>query len=202
MSGVVRCGCCGVRAQNPDGHKTVPVCSFCAQLCNGVHGDALQHSVMAHVSTGRMEPFHAIAVMMLDDAWITRSIAFRPAPGGVLISVIAPPRWRVVVARAQALGTMPAIGDVCEAVLVRYFGGPNVQRIRDEIRREMIEALTAIDPDIVDIEIKIDAVTLGPNEIKLMISKRTNIEPGAMVMPAIADVAIPDDIMLRSRGKA
>lgn len=202
MSGVVRCGCCGVRAQNPDGHRTVPVCSFCAQLCNGVHGDALQHSVMARVATGRMDAFHAIAVMMLDDGWITRSVVFKPAPGGMLIHVISPPRWRVVVARAEALGTTPDIESVLEAVLVRRFGEANTEATREAIRCDLRTAMVAIDPDIIDLSVDIAAAMIGPNEIKIVISKRTNIEPGAMMMPAIADVEIPADIMLRSRGKA
>lgn len=193
-----RCECCGV----PDAGTR---CRECALPCDGLHGDQLQLVLMRAVHDGRLAPYVALARSMYDDAMLTGRMIIRPCahhPGGHATIPNPPKRWEVVVARALCRNELPDISLVLGAVLAKYIPGRCSRRTLDAIADDMREALSAVDPSIVHVEVdsKIDVV--DPQHLQIVITGEAPVLGAVVTPPGVADVAIPADIMLRKRAQA
>ena len=70
------------------------------------------------------------------------------------------------------------------------------------LHHDLVQAMMFIDPDIVDIEVNVQRDVVDPEHLQIVIKKRVNVEPGAVVMPCGTDVEIPTDLLARARAKA
>lgn len=205
----MRCRCCGIE---PGGRVPfIPVrpdvCVICAQVCDGDHAERLQRKIWRKLSAGMIDVWHAIAASLLDDALITGQLTIIPPhkdarEPGALLWCECPPRWLVEIGRCAARGELVAIGDVVNAVMAKHMKRPNTQAVRNELALDMREALLAIDRDVIEVEVNVTTDALDPQHIQLVIKKRVNVEPGAVVVPGAANVEIPPDMLTRARAKA
>ncbi len=209
-----RCECCGVPLGDSITDK--PRCYVC-RACNGVHGTELEQAAIANVRAGKLSPWSCVALMALDDAHLCGTLALlprdpvsEPQSDGTTrwvarldFSVTRTPRpWERYTCRMFAKNERPGISEIVNVAVATHFGRPNTDRVRAEVRREVLDAMIFCDPDIVDIEIVIKGPgDIGPrDEINIEIVKRTNIEPGAVVM--VPDVEIPADVLARKPAQA
>lgn len=198
------CRCCGVRI-GPGPRVAIRRCIVC-DMCDRRHGDELQIHVMSLLRAGQLEPGHALARMMFDDAHLAGMLEVRrPDPDRPEVHpwvIAAVPRWRVVVGRALARDELPDIGLMVRVALARYLGQRNTAAVRAEISRELTEAMVMVDPNVLSVEVSTEAEMLDPEGIRIELTART-ARPGMMTVgPGAEDVDIPDDIMLRPRGQA
>lgn len=204
----MRCRCCGAesRVDGLDAASFRGVCLICREVCDRNHGERLERMIVRKLSIGLIDMWHGIACAMMDDALITGRLLIMPPlsteRGATLHVMDPPPRWLVVAERAKASGEMVAIGDVVQAALAPYLRKPNVPSVRDAIERDLLAALTTIDTDIVAISCTVKRDVMDPEHLEIVIKKRINIEPGAVVMPGGETVEIPPDLLARARAKA
>lgn len=198
-----KCSCCGVM------HRAQGVCCICAATCHvnapHQHGDELQQRTEHSVRLGRLEPYHGMALMMLDDALLAGRLQLVPCPeGGVMPHIPVPvPRWLVVFGRALALGQQPDPQAVLQASVTRYLDVEATPENREALRRDLATAAMALgmpEERAATIRCSFDEVTgmatmrVGDGEsMQLAIHRR----------PALGfTVTIPADIMSRPRGQA
>lgn len=162
----VQCRCCGIvtmPTQTLQG--LVPSCIRCtghwavAIRCGGVHGDALEREARQLVKNGVWSPWYAIALLALDDAHLTNRMILELGAGHsppVRIFVPDPPKpWEVVSCRALAAGRVPAAEDVVAACLDPFWGRPNTEEVRLEIRRELADAIRTVIGEVVELDIEV-----------------------------------------------
>lgn len=162
----VQCRCCGiVTSPTQTLQGLVPSCIrctghwACAIRCGGVHGDALEREARQLVKNSVWSPWYAIAVLALDDAHMTNRLILELGAGQtppVRLFVYEPPKpWEVVSCRALAVGKMPAAEDVVAACLDPFFGRPNTEETRREIKSELALAIRTVIGEVVEIEIDV-----------------------------------------------
>lgn len=203
---LVRCDCCGVPVDGP--RIALRRCILC-DGCDHLHGDKLQLRVVDLVSQGKLDPYHAITRMMVDDAHMTGRLQMVSpvalADGRVMVdvTVIGPvPRWLVAIARAAARNELPQINVVLVGVLARFFGLRATRAVLDEIRIDMIDALRFIEPSIIDIEVTSRSDAIDPEKLVIDIKASTPMLGTVVQMKGAPDVEIPADIHTRPRGQA
>lgn len=196
----VLCRCCGVPVEGM--RAQVRVCPIC-DVCDGKHGDELQALVGHGVVTGQIEPGKALCRMLVDDAHLTGRIIYVEREGSPLADITIPdppPRWLVVCGRAAARGQLPDLQTVVNVVLAQHL--PCGRDQLPALQRELREALTFVDPSIMDVAIdcRIDAECV--EHVVINVSGRA-VSPDLVVdMAKGADVEISHDILSRARGQA
>lgn len=112
-----------------------------------------------------------------------------------------PPPWERYACRAFARGEAPPIGDVVYRAIAQFFGQANTAAVRAAIEREVLTALVFLDPDIVDVRIAVTApVVRDGGEVRVEITKRTNVEPGAVLLSPT--IEIPPEVLARKPAQA
>jgi hypothetical protein len=185
-----RCGCCGVPTQFERLGKC-PVCS----MCMGVHGDRLQEGIVAAWAAGKLEPYQALAMMLVDDALIAGTLTLVREPGIIDspiatlgIRVVTPRRWQVYIARQLATDVMPALDAVVHHALLPFWGRDNVARVRAEVETELASALRTFDTSLLGATVSCKRATLAPGEVVIEIQQR--IDPA--IDQLSLEVEIPD----------
>lgn len=201
----VRCQCCGLPV--PCDRREVRRCVVC-DLCDHLHGDALQIRVGRQVMAGQISLCDGLARMLVDDAMMAGGLQLVPevnleARTWTLRPWILRPidRWRVVVGRAFAVDRAVDVSLMLSVILARHIPGQVSRGTLDAIARELREALTTIDPNVVGVEVDCKCDTLNPENLLIDISTRTAAAPG-MISLVDPDVELPADIMSRPRGQA
>lgn len=205
------CGCCGIPRLHYGLGCPAPMCRRCVlcHMCRGRHGDAFENDVIAAWQAKMIPTWQAIAAMLVDDGHYTGALKIEPGgcacgkptctkPGYRVIRPVK--RWEVVVARAIARNTIPDLAHLVSMTLAPHMGGPNLPHVRAAIERDLCEALSAVDPDVVGIEVACAPSVIAVDEIAINIVKRTATMP-AMIDTA-PDVPVPLDIFSRPRGSA
>jgi hypothetical protein len=197
-----RCKCCGFPVQGA--RAAIELCVVCDH-CDRRHGDALQLHVMQLLRARQISVGHALARMLIDDAHLAGELMLIQRDPAVPIAVpwIAQPvkRWRVVTGRAFARDEPVEMELLVGVILGRYIPGKATRENLDELRRDLIEAFTTLDDNVVDIEVDCTRDVIDPAHLIINIHTKTAAAPG---MTAIVDdqVELPDDIMARPRGQA
>jgi len=209
----VRCRCCGVLLA-PGPRAEIRRCILC-DLCDRRHGDELQLHVMGLVRAGRITWGHALARMLIDDAHHAGMLGMVVENGALTATLTVPepvPRWRVVIGRAISRGELPELNLVLKVTLARYIGKRATLAVREEMRRELCEALSTLDDSITDITVSCHLDTIDAEHLMIEITgKRATL--GAVAFDASAGGAdaaklgapapeLPADIMSRPRGQA
>lgn len=207
MSDATRCRCYGCPVT--DGRAKIRRCIVCDR-CNHRHGDELQAIVVDLVRRGEMDPGHGLALMLLDDAHSAGMlivIADAADPRTASLWIERPvPRWRVLVGR-RSLAEQPCdVREVVDLAILPCWGLRATPEVLARMRADIVEALTFLGGLVESLEITPTADVLGPDHLMIKIGARM---PDAQLddAPTIgAEVAaepeIPDDIMLRPRGRA
>lgn len=196
----VPCRCCGV-GLTEEPRRTWRRCVLCDQ-CDRRHGDELQAHVEVLVRNGQITPWHGIARLAIDDAHICARLELRGDRAAATLWCSDPPEpWYRVICRATARGELPDGGRVLRAVLERHLpAAPTPGRI-EAIERDLLAALTFMDPNVLSVEIQRGIDPLDPAHLTFNIRTRTPAFPG-MVDVVAPDVEIPPDVMTRPRGQA
>lgn len=201
----VRCQCCGLPV--PLERREIARCAVC-DLCDHLHGDALQIYVGRQVMAGQITPYHGLARMLVDDAMMAGELQLVPevnleARTWTLRPWILRPidRWRVVVGRALAVDLAVDVSLLLSVILARHIPGRSDRGTLDAIARELREAFAVIDPNVVDVEVDCKRDVLDPEHLLINISTKTAAAPG-MISLADPDIELPADIMSRPRGQA
>ena len=197
-----QCRCCGVMVYDKCALRRL--CMVC-HSCDRRHGDELQEHVIAVVASGQITPYHAIARMMIDDALLCRVLELHSDGQGTATAWVphgcVPERWQVVAARAIAMGSVPDIQAVVDAVLGRHLPGQATRAKLDAIARDLREALHSIDPHIVSVEVDSKRDALDPENLIITIGGTRAEAPGTVTVTE-PDVEVPADILSRPRGQA
>lgn len=220
MPAEVRCGCCGVAL-----YDGVERSSFRAQLgrcllcdiCDGRHGDELQYVVERGVAAGAIPPGQALARMALDDAHMAGMLRLVPnytQPGNATIVDLEIPqpvaRWRVVLGRAVARGTLPDFSDLIRAVIAKYKGVAITAKVLERLRAEMLEMMSFVDPHVVGLELRHPVAIFDMARLDMTVQTDHPAAPHvALTTPASTEVyelrgavELPADILTRPRGQA
>lgn len=180
-------------------------------VCDRRHGDELQLQVMALVRAGQITPGRALARMLLDDAHLAGMLEVRTfvdsaVTGGIEVLPwipVAVPRWRVIVGRALALGELPEIALLVQVTLARFMGLYSTPGVLAELKRDLSDAMSTVDPNVLDVEVTTEMGRIDPGHLKIIVTTRTAAGPGMVaVAPGAEDVEIPADILRRPRGQA
>lgn len=178
------------------------VCVGCDQ-CDELHGDKLQGILAVAVRDRRIDPYAALARLLIDDAQLTGRTIYIPRADGGLADIYIPdppPPWLIVCGRAIARGSMPDMQSVVNAVLVRYIPGTSSPHRMAALRLELRDALQFIDPEIMDVEVTTTQDVLDPGNLRIEIKAKTPTL--GSVMAGATDVDIPADILSRPRAEA
>lgn len=196
------CRCCGIKLEGE--RAKVRRCILC-DLCDRRHGDELQAHVTMLVRDHRLGFWHAVTRMLVDDAHLAGLLAIVAVEDDHGVATAWPfvcefvPRWRVVIGRALALGELPDVGRVLDAVLGRYLPARNSQALRDAISRDMTDAMCMVDPTIVTCEVSCDQDAFDPEHLRILVTSRESTLGQTVMAP---EVEIPDSVMRRPRGQA
>lgn len=189
----IECRCCKQPARGKYAH--VAICQVCA-ICDKMHGVKLYQRVLGHLNTGSIAWGHALAVLALDDAWITGNA--RIIAGGGFKIYRVPKRWEVVIAQYRILGTPIEQPVVAGAVIAPFMGKQLTPEVRSDIEREMRSAMSIAVPNVVDFDIAIGMSEAG--EVRVELTAKVAANPQIMIEDKSAE--IPADILARPRGQA
>lgn len=202
MSTEVQCRCCGVPVGPHPFRQQVRVCMDC-DSCDRLHGAQLQGVLAKAVADGKLQPYTAIARAMIDDAQLTGRLEHIVLEDGKSADVRItnpPPRWLVVMARSICRGEMPDMLSVVDAVVFRYVPGRITPTIRRAFEAELRDALHAMDPEIMDVEIESAVDVDDPGHLVIKIGAKVPVL--GMQVGGAEHVDVPADIMSRKRAEA
>lgn len=192
------CRCCGV----PQVGRRADLrrCVLC-DGCDRVHGAERQAKIERLVANGQMTPWFAIGQIMIDDAHHAGQLGFRGDPTAATIWIDRPVcRWEVVIGRAIARNELPVTDELMAAVMLRYVPGP-IAGIPG-LRRELKDALCALDPDVLDVEVSCTRDAMDAGHLIIDVIHRTAVLSAVDRWQSAPDVEIPSDIAQRPRGQA
>lgn len=196
------CRCCGALVIGE--RLKIRRCIVCDR-CDRMHGDELNALVVDLVSRGAMDPGHALARMLLDDAHhagMLIVIQDEHIPQMASLWIEHPvPRWRVYVGRRKLLEQPIDAQIVVDLAMRPYMELAPTPEVIGGMRAEITAALRFVGLIVRNVAITPMADKFGPGHVNVHIEAEQAPEPEQVVTPA-PEVAIPDDIMQRARGQA
>jgi len=172
-------------------------CALC-DGCDRLHGLEREAWLVTLFVMGQMTVWEVIGQLMVDDAHHAHVLEYRGDSMAASIWVPRPvARWEALVGRAAARGEGVTMEDLLHAVMDRYVPGPASEL--ESMQAELKTALSAIDPDVLDVRVTCSRDALDPEHILIEICHRTAVGPAVTMT---SDVEIPADIGTRPRGSA
>lgn len=202
MTAQATCRCCGAAVVGE--RAKVRRCIVCDR-CDRRHGYELQAIAVDLVSRGEMDPGHALARMLLDDAHhagMLIVIQDERDPRMASLWIEHPvPRWRVYIGR-QKLAEQPLdVQTVVDLAMIPYAGLAPSPTVIADMRTQIAVALRFLGMTVRSVAITPVADRIGPGHVNINIEAEQAPEPDQVITPA-PEIAIPDDIMQRTRGQA
>ncbi len=199
-----RCTCCGIAMDGAGPRAQIKRCMIC-DICDGLHGDALQIQIMKTMRAGLLPAGYALARMLIDDAHLAGRLIAIPDPSGVgsALWIERPvPKYAVVAGRAAARGELPDVTLLTHVTLARFIGLRATSEVKADLQRDLIEMMRYVDSSVLDVNVTTDMDVVDPEHLSITVLASCPTLGSTVAEAPDAGAAIPDDIMRRPRGLA
>jgi hypothetical protein len=151
------------------------------------------------VKLGRIEPWHAMAMCAVEDAWITGVAAIDSS--GIIVAPRPVERWEVMLAWYRCAGQNEVpVAELVEVAMLPWVGVRNTMHVRDEITASINRAMRSIFPTYLGCEVSAKGGDVTSGEIVVNMQMSENALP--VMTTLVPDVEVPPDILNRKHAEA
>ena len=172
-------------------------CPLCA-MCDGKHGPRRRQTIERAVRNGWLPPDQALAMCLLDDAWLAGRATIDRDGTFIIDRPVKP--WEVVIAWGKHHRVQPSLEMLTQAALAPYMGLRGTSSVMRDLEADMSDALHAGEPTITEVRISSRSDgSLERDGIIIEIAATSGTIYGADMAPG---VDIPAEVYSRPRGQA